>query len=93
MSMFIKWHTANQGNQSTYSSQSATPRRPDTVRTSVTKKLHLDVTEWLMPSYICQSSVGGVLSGSNACTVTAVLTGQHFLEETESSYSQTVTRP
>ena len=35
-----------------------------------------------MPSYICQSSVGGGLSGSNACTVIAVLTGQHFLEET-----------
>ena len=35
-----------------------------------------------MPSYICQSSVGGGLSGSNACTVTAVLAGQHYLEET-----------
>lgn len=35
-----------------------------------------------MPSYICQSSVGGGLSGSNACTVIAVLTGLHFLEET-----------
>ena len=76
------WHRANQGNQSTCSSQSATSARPDTVRISVTKKLHLDVTEWLMPSYICQSSVGGGLSGSNACTVTAVLAGQHYLEET-----------
>lgn len=35
-----------------------------------------------MPSYICQSSVGGGLSGSNACSVTAVLPGQHYLEET-----------
>ena len=35
-----------------------------------------------MPSYICQSSVGGGLSGRNACTVIAVLAGQHFLEET-----------
>ena len=76
------WHRANQGNQSTCSSQSATSARPDTVRISVTKKLHLDVTEWLMPSYICQSSVGGGLSGSNACTVITVLAGQHFLEET-----------
>ena len=76
------WHRAYQGNKSSCSNQSATSSRPDTVRISVTKKLHLDVTEWLMPSYICQSSVGGGLSGSNACTVIAVLTGQHFLEET-----------
>ena len=76
------WHTANQGNQSTCSGQSATSARPDTVNISVTKRLHLAVTEWLMPSYICQSSVGGGLSGRNACTVIAVLAGQHFLEET-----------
>ena len=35
-----------------------------------------------MPSCICQSSVGGGLSGSIACTVIAVLAGQRFLEET-----------
>ena len=76
------WHTSHQANQGTCNSQSATSQRPATVNISVTKKLHLDVTEWLMPSYICQSSVGGGLSGSNACTVIAVLTGLHFLEET-----------
>ena len=35
-----------------------------------------------MLSYICQSSEGGGLSGSNACTVIPVLTGLQFLEET-----------
>lgn len=35
-----------------------------------------------MPSYICQSTIGGRLDGSNACTVIAMLTASHFLENT-----------
>ena len=42
----------------------------------------MDVTEWLLPSYICQSTIGDRLNGSNACTVIAMLTASHFLENT-----------
>ena len=42
----------------------------------------MDVTDWLLPSYICQSTIGGRLNGSNACTVIAMLTASHFLENT-----------
>ena len=41
---------------------------------------HHDVTEWLLPNYLSQSTIGGRMSGSNACTVIALLTGFHFLE-------------
>ena len=40
---------------------------------------HNDVTEWL-PNYLSQSTIGGRMTGSNACTVIALLTGRHFLE-------------
>ena len=43
---------------------------------------HMDVTEWLLPSCICQSTTGGIPVGSNACTVIAMLTASHFLENT-----------
>ena len=81
------WHTANQAgsSQSTCNNQSASSPRPDsqtTLRITVTSTQHLDVTGWLLPSYICQSSIGGGLSGSNACTVIAVLTALNFLEGT-----------
>lgn len=33
-----------------------------------------------MPNYLSQSTIGGRMSGSNACTVIALLTGRHFLE-------------
>ena len=64
------WHTANwPGNsQSTCNNQTAPSPRPDsrtTLRKTVMSTQHLDVTEWLLPSYICQSSIGGGLSGSN----------------------------
>ena len=39
-----------------------------------------DVTEWLLPNYLSQSTIGGRMTGSNACTVIALLTGRHFLE-------------
>ena len=41
---------------------------------------HNDVTEWLLPNYLSQSTIGGRMTGSNACTVIALLTGRHFLE-------------
>ncbi|PFX26709.1 hypothetical protein AWC38_SpisGene8656 [Stylophora pistillata] len=81
------WHTANlnESIQSTCDNQSAPLPRPDsqtTLRINVTVAKHLDVTEWLLPSYICQSSLGGRPSGSNACTVISVLAALHFLEGT-----------
>ena len=42
----------------------------------------MDVTEWLLPSSICQSTIGGRLDGRNARTVIAMLTASHFLEYT-----------
>ena len=81
------WRTANQpgSSQGTCNNQTALTLRPDsqtTLRITVTSTQHLDVTEWLLPSYICQSSIGGVVSGSNVCTVIAALTELNFLEGT-----------
>ncbi|KAK2551336.1 hypothetical protein P5673_027730 [Acropora cervicornis] len=53
-----------------------------TQQINVIRNQHMDVTEWLLPSYICQSTIGGRLNGSNACTVIAMLTASHFLENT-----------
>jgi len=38
-----------------------------------------DVTEFLFPANICQSTLGGRI-GSNACTVIALLCGYYFVE-------------
>ena len=81
------WHTANQHEsyQSTCNNQSASLPTPDSLTTlcrNVTIAQHLDVTEWLLPSYICQSSIGGRPSGSNTCTVIAVLAALDYLEGT-----------
>ena len=92
------WHTANQheSNQSTCNNQSASLPTPDsqtTLRINVTIAQHLDVTEWLLPSYICQSSIGGRPSGSNTCTVIAVLAALDFLEGTLQIPMQLQARP
>ena len=67
------WHR-NQ-NQAQSVTQAASTQQINVIRNQ-----HMDVTEWLLPSYICQSTIGGRLDGSNACTVIAMLTASHFLE-------------
>ena len=69
------WHR-NQ-NQTQSVTQAASTQQINVIRNQ-----HMDVTEWLLPSYICQSTIGGRLNGSNACTVIAMLTASHFLENT-----------
>ena len=69
------WHR-NQ-NQTQSVTQAASTQQINVIRNQ-----HMDVTEWLLPSYICQSTIGGRLDGSNACTVIAMLTASHFLENT-----------
>ena len=69
------WHR-NQ-NQAQSVTQAASTQQINVIRNQ-----HMDVTEWLLPSYICQSTIGGRLDGSNACTVIAMLTASHFLENT-----------
>ena len=43
---------------------------------------HLDLTKRLLPLYICQCSIAGRPSGSNACTLIAVHAALDFLEGT-----------
>ena len=66
------WHREND-------TQNNTPPAP-TYQITVTTNQHMDVTEWLLPPNICQSTIAGSLIGSNACTVIAMLTACHFLE-------------
>ena len=40
----------------------------------------MDVTQWLLPPNISQSTIAGSLTGSNACIVIAMLIACHFLE-------------
>ena len=47
---------------------------------TVTTNQHVDVTEWLLPPNISQSTIAGSLTGSNACIVIAMLIACHFLE-------------
>ena len=49
---------------------------------TVVANQHFDVSEWLLPNYLSQSTIGGRVGGSNACTVIALLTRRHFLEGT-----------
>ncbi|KAJ7370636.1 hypothetical protein OS493_031051 [Desmophyllum pertusum] len=76
-------------NRSQSRSRQQTPQpATETQRIPVTVNQHLDVTEWLLPSYICQSTIGGGQTGSNACTVIALLTGLNFLQSTLSIPNQ-----
>ena len=43
---------------------------------------HRDLTKRLLPLYICQCSIGGRPSGSNACTLISVHAALDFLEGT-----------
>ena len=81
------WHRANQPGSSltACNNQLAPPPRPDsqtTFRITVTSTQHLDVTEWLLPSYNCQSCIGTGLSSSDTCTVIATLAALNFMEAT-----------
>ncbi|KAJ7383726.1 hypothetical protein OS493_026257 [Desmophyllum pertusum] len=80
------WHRTNRS-QSRSRQQTPQPAT-ETQRIPVTVNQHLDVTEWLLPSYICQSTIGGGQTGSNACTVIALLTGLNFLQSTLSIPNQ-----
>jgi len=66
------WHRENH-------TESNTPPAP-TYQITVTTNQHVDVTEWLLPPNICQSTIAGSLIGRNAFTVIAMLTVCHFLE-------------
>ena len=66
------WHRENR-------IQSNTLPAP-THQITVTTNQHVDVTEWLLPPNICQSTIAGSLIGSNVFTVIAMLTACHFIE-------------
>ena len=49
---------------------------------TINERRHTNVIEWLLPSFLCQSRLGGRQCGSNACTVISVFGAVQFLEGT-----------
>jgi len=77
-------HQSTSQNTQSTSHQSTMAPRANTSATSIQigERKHMDITEWLLPSTICQSNihVGGRQNGSNACTVIAVFGALQFLQ-------------
>ena len=85
------WHQQHQGQQANQQQQTnqhqpvlpVTPAKAPVQQVqsvTVIANQHNDVTEWLLPNHLSQSTIGGRMTGSNACTVMALLTGRHSLE-------------
>ena len=54
---------------------------PQTQNRTVTQTDHQAVTEWLLPTNICQTQIYGKTQASNACTIIATLCCRSFLNE------------
>ena len=50
--------------------------------TPFTQRQSGNITEWVLPNHISQSTIGGRVGGSNACTVISLLTGLDILNGT-----------
>lgn len=71
------WHVNHQNHPNTNQQQTSTvPQRPII---TISEHHHTEVTEWILPAYICQTTIGA-RNGSNSCTVIALLSGLHYLK-------------
>ena len=62
---------------------------PPVLHINIVKNQHRDVTEWSLPQQLSQAGIHGRVTGSNACTVIAVLSGMSFLDGNLSIPKQT----